>query len=105
MGKQPTKTLSAAELEKIREMIDWYEQHKDSGPPVDMPGNRPLFKGERKNTGVILSKSVVKAARRKMNTDRARVGKSLSQLVEVLLWQYAGSPVNLVEGATGDTAE
>jgi hypothetical protein len=64
---------------------------------------RPVFKGERKNTGVLVNREILDRAAAKAKTEKARTGGSLSSLVELLLWFYVGSPDELL--ATGPEGE
>ena len=68
---------------------------------MDSPDRRPMFKSGpkgSKNTGVSVSDLILESAREKLKTEPHKVGKSVSQLVEYLLWQYVGSPPDLVVG-------
>ncbi len=85
---------------KLSQVIDWYEATKDKGSVLEMAEYRPMFRygKERRNTGIAVSDLILERAVAKQKGDRARVGKSLSQLVEYLLWLYIGSPQELIEG-------
>ena len=52
--------------------------------------------GKKRNTGIYVDAEVLKRAREKAEHEKIRTGGSLSQLMELLLWQYIGSPEDLV---------
>jgi hypothetical protein len=79
----------------LKALLEWWRQKKSS--PLGEIQVRPVFKGEQKNSGFHLNEEIMKRARDKLKGDRQRSGKSLSQLVELLLWQYIGSPEDLLE--------
>jgi hypothetical protein len=89
---------------KITEVISWYEATKGEAGMIQAIERRPMFKGERRNTGIKLSKSILDAAVAKCKTEPQRVGGSFSQLVEYLLWRYIGSPAEMVEGIDQDAS-
>ncbi|MCA1962243.1 MAG: recombinase family protein [Desulfomonile sp.] len=70
---------------------------KSKGVAVPVQEIRPVFKGERKNTGVHVNKEILKLAAAKAKSEKARTGGSLSMLVELLLWRYVGSPAHLLD--------
>lgn len=86
---------------RLREMLDWYE-HTSRIPGGVM---RPEFVGEKKNTGILISRKILLAAQAKQLSEVKRVGRSFSQLIEFLLWEYAGRPAELVAGATAQALE
>jgi hypothetical protein len=83
---------------KITEMIGWYESSSELAVGATIE-RRPLFKRSEKlqNTGVAVHPEILRRAVEKMQGEKAKVGKSLSQLVEYLLWQYIGRPNDLLE--------
>lgn len=70
---------------------------KTSTGLLPLPSRRPLILGKRKNTGVFVNTKILEAATEKLKTEQGRVGTSLSQLVEILLWSYAGHPNEIIE--------
>jgi len=84
-------------LEDLKDMLAWWRAKKDA--PLGEVQGRLVFQGEAKNTGVNVNLEIVKRARDKIKNDKARTGGSLSKLVELLLWQYIGSPEDLLEKA------
>jgi len=114
----PTVTLPTLDMEvlnrlielektgKMQELMDWYETTKDIPTAPILPDQRPLFRaGEVRNTGIAIAGEILDRAREQMKTEKHRVGKSLSQLIEFLLWQYVGSPTDLIEGVGAEKEE
>jgi hypothetical protein len=64
---------------------------------VVQPQYRPMFRGNRRNSGIHVNEIILQRAMKKAKLDRARTGGSLSRLVEFLLWQYIGSPTDVLE--------
>jgi hypothetical protein len=59
---------------------------------------KPMFKRENlKHTGIAINGEIQRRAVEKLKTEKGAVGKSLSQLVEYLLWDYIGRPDDVVE--------
>jgi hypothetical protein len=85
---------------RINDLLEWYEANREL-PMRTKTDRRPLFKlppnEKPTNTGIQVNPEILRRAKEKMNSDRARVGKSLSQLIEFLLWAYVGCPDDLVE--------
>lgn len=100
--KATKELLSIYQSGKLTEMIGWYESMKGApmqtaheaptGEALTIPTHRPLIPGKRKNTGVFINEKLLDMVKAKLKTEQERVGTSLSQLVELLLWSYAGSP-------------
>jgi hypothetical protein len=72
----------------LNEMLSWFQRTHGVG----LADVRPTFYGMRKNSGLHLNQRILNAALEKCLSDKQRTGGSLSQLVELLLWQYLGSP-------------
>jgi hypothetical protein len=85
--------LDDGALEDLRRML---EHWRAQGETV-VRESRPLFKGPRRNSGIHCSEEILTRAMEKLKTDKTRTGGSLSLLVELLLWQYIGSPEDLLE--------
>src|SRR5208337_4651870 len=83
---------------KLTELLDWYETTKGEVILVRTPERRPLFRGEAKNTGIKISRDIMRRALEKASSERHKTGRSLSKLVEYLLWCYIGSPSELIYG-------
>lgn len=79
----------------IRQIIQWFESRKEES--MTQASIRPIFKGKRFNTGLMINEEVLRRAREKQATEVARVGKSLNNLMEILLWQYIGCPEDVIE--------
>lgn len=102
LDAQATKELlSIYQSGKLTELLSWYESQKEApmqtttpttGEALILPEHRPLIPGKRKNTGVFINERLMELVKTKLKTEQERVGTSLSQLIEVLLWSYAGSP-------------
>lgn len=98
--------LTSAEILIVKEMVANYQNKKMVKSVTTMPIRRPQFKSEsKKNTGLILDKTIHELSEEKRRTEPERVGNSFSQLVEFLLWKYIGGPMNLVEGVSMDMFE
>ncbi len=83
------------ESETLDEIVQWWNERKEAG----LPEQRPVIRGgtgQRQNTGMCVDAVVLKRAREKARHERIRTGGSMSQLVELLLWQYIGSPADLL---------
>jgi len=89
--------MDADAMADLKDLLEWWREKKHA--PMGKVQGRLVFSGEAKNTGVNVNLEIVKRARYKIKTDKARTGGSLSKLVELLLWQYIGSPEDLVEKA------
>lgn len=87
---------------RLQAAIDWVENqriHKHETVSLGL-ARRPLFKGKAKNTGVVINEELLRLAREKLKTEPQRVGKSISQLVEFLIWEYVGRPMGVVVGSS-----
>lgn len=79
---------------RLVELVDWYEkQQRIEGytrkTPVFKRGDNPKY------SGIVLNRDIFDRTREKLKDDREF--KSLSQLIEYLLWQYAGEPEDVIE--------
>lgn len=83
-------------------LTEMFEQWKSGKAleEMDSTSPRPNIRGKkgRRNTGIAVDREVLERATKKMNRERGATGGSLSQLVELLLWMYVGSPQDLLEG-------
>jgi len=87
--------LDKAAVDDLRDIVEWWRARK--GEPSAFPQQRPVFRGERKNTGIHCNQTILKRAMEKVKTDKVRTGGSLSLLVEWLLWRYIGEPEDVLE--------
>lgn len=85
--------LDTAAWEDLRLMLDSWRSRKER--PV-LP-QRPIFKGQRRNTGVHCNTEILERAAAKAKAERLETGGSLSMLVELLLWRYIGEPEDLLD--------
>lgn len=87
----------AYESGALTEMLEWWRERKGKAP--ELFGQRPLIQGskKKKNTGICVDAEVLELALTKAQAEKAQTGGSLSQLVELLLWQYIGAPEELVK--------
>lgn len=84
----------------LHEMLQsWKARNKADIAP---PQYRPVFRGNRRNSGIHVNEIILRRAVKKAKLDRARTGGSLSRLVEFLLWQYIGSPADVLEPLQAD---
>jgi hypothetical protein len=89
-----SKLVELYQSGKLTEMVSWYETTNEI-PRMETATSRPMFRADdRMNTGVMLSKTVRDKALERAQSEPGRVGKSLSQLIEYLLWDYAGRPTD-----------
>jgi hypothetical protein len=94
-GKELPEWMDDDAMADLRDVLAWWREKKNT--PLGEVQGRLVFRGIAKNTGVNVNKEIVKRARDKIKTDKARTGGSMSKLVELLLWQYIGSPEDLLE--------
>jgi len=93
---QPSPTwMDASALADLRIMLEEWRTRKDVYMREIQA--RPIFKGLRRNSGFHVNDAILKRAMEKVKTDKVYSGGSLSLLVERLLWQYIGSPEDLLE--------
>jgi hypothetical protein len=85
----------------LHEMLLAWKSRK--GTEIIPPQYRPMFRGNRRNSGIHVNEIILKRAMKKAKLDRARTGGSLSRLVEFLLWQYIGSPADVLEPLAPNT--
>jgi hypothetical protein len=79
----------------LDELVQWWNQRKGEA----LPEQRPVIRGEagrKRNTGMYVDADVLERARVQAQAEKLRTGGTMSQLVELLLWQYVGSPVDLL---------
>jgi len=88
-------SFNKQEEAELRELLQWWRRWKKD--PLAHIVSRPVFKGPRKNTGVVISEALLERAMRKAKRDRARTRGSMSGLVELLLWQYIGQPSDVLD--------
>jgi hypothetical protein len=87
--------LDDAAVQDLQDMLEWWRTKKDES--LVIPPTRPVFKGERRNTGVHVNKEILKRVMQKLKTDKVRTGGSLSLLTEYLYWEYLGRPRDVLE--------
>ncbi len=86
------------EGETLKEMVEWWKARESAA--IEGAVRRPLFIGKTRNTGIRINEVILDRALRKARQEKLKTGGSLSQLVEWLLWLYAGSPMDIVERPT-----
>ncbi|MFC1835947.1 hypothetical protein ACFL2Q_14715 [Thermodesulfobacteriota bacterium] len=83
----------------LQELIAWKEEQMQV-QKLEIRDIRPMFKtAKKKNTGIYIDAEILKRAEEKMKQERVQTGGSLSKLVELLLWQYVGSPDDVLESS------
>lgn len=99
-----TESFSIADLNSLRKLIelersgdldslvDWYRNTLDTSALV--AAARPNLRGPRSNTGIKVNSELLRLARTKQKAGKWR---SLNQIIENLLWQFVGSPSDLLE--------
>lgn len=87
------------EADTLKAMIEWYKSREATAMEAEI--RRPVFVGDRTNSGIRVNSVILERAVRKARQERFKTGGSLSQLVEWLLWLYIGSPADVVEGPAG----
>lgn len=96
--------LEHAFIRRLETMLNWFESAHPTGAVT--PEYRPRFAGTVRSAGLKLKQPIFEAAMAKARQEPQRVGRSFNSLVEMLLWEYAGSPTDLVEqGPTADTGD
>ena len=82
----------------MRALHSWWKETKGALPVTEI---RPTFKkvGDKPmyQTAVYLNRQIYERAVEQLKADKQRTGGSFSSLVELLLWQYVGSPEDLLE--------
>ncbi len=87
--------MDGAALEDLRMILEEWRNREII--PMKEIQPRPVFKGKRRNSGFHVNDEILRRAADKVKKDKVRTGGSLSMLVELLLWQYIGSPEDLLE--------
>lgn len=66
---------------------------------IPLQSNRPTFvkRLKSKQTTIRVKDEILERAMKKLEKDRVRVGDSISSLVNILLWMYAGADEDLLE--------
>lgn|GEM_PF-881724 len=90
--------LNAEAWEDLHAMLVWWRERRSEPTQA----TRPVFRGKRRNTGVHINEDILTRAMAEAKKDKVRTGGSLSLLVELLLWQYIGSPDELLERPPAD---
>ncbi len=95
--------LASFKSGELREMLQWFRAQQRTGPApaAGAVTGKPSFPGPTKSVTLALSAPPVTGALKKMAADGPRAGSNLSQLVEILLWQYLGSPSSLPAKGSG----
>ena len=83
------------DLDNLKALLDWWKSRPEA--TVSTPEPRPVFTGESKNTGIRINKTILERATAQAREQRWQTGGSLSQLVELLLWRYIGSPEDVLD--------
>ena len=83
------------DLDNLKALLDWWKSRPEA--TVSTPEPRPVFTGESKNTGIRINKKILERATVQAKEQRWQTGGSLSQLVELLLWRYIGSPEDVLD--------
>jgi hypothetical protein len=109
--KQRTKKTDAGEvnpeLDVLDELVVSYQQGdlaqiltwwKEQRTVVGLMEARPEFRGDLryKSTGIRVREEILARAMKKAKRQRLKSGGSISSLVELLLWEYIGSPADLL---------
>ncbi|MEW6352140.1 MAG: hypothetical protein AB1646_24065 [Thermodesulfobacteriota bacterium] len=87
--------LASFKSGELRDMLQWFRAQQRTVPAPAVGAGKPSFPGPTKSVTLALSAPLVTGALKKMASDNPHGGINLSQLVELLLWQYLGSPQNL----------
>ena len=88
-------SLCAEDLTDLNAMLDWWRHHRND--PLMGLQTKPIFRGTRKNTGVVINSTILEKAIAKAKNQKALTGGSISSLVEILLWRYIGEPVDVLD--------
>lgn len=91
--------LDNAALADLRAVLDWWRERQEE--TMILSPSRPVFKGDRRNSGFHINAEILRRATEKLKKDKVRTGGSMSLLMELLLWEYIGRPQDLLE----DTGE
>ena len=87
--------MSEQDQADLNAMLDWWRHHRND--PLMGIQTRPIFRGTRKNTGIVVNESILEQAVTRAKKEKALTGGSISSLVEILLWRYIGEPVDVLD--------
>lgn len=93
--------LDKTALSDLRAVLDWWRERQEE--TMILSPSRPVFKGDRRNSGFHINAEILKRATEKLKRDKVRTGGSMSLLMELLLWEYIGRPQDLLENAEEGT--
>lgn len=89
-------------VDELKEVICWYNNSKLT-PVVEGPTFKPKFSRHKtKSAGLKINQFIYDKAIEKMRTETQRVGETFNSLVEFLLWEYAGRPIEPDQGKTAE---
>lgn len=86
------KLIELEQSGNLHSLLDWYLNTANTTALV--AASRPNLRGPRSNTGIKVSRELLKLAKVKFKEEKWR---SLNQLIENLLWQLVDSPNELLE--------
>lgn len=98
--------FSDIEITALKELAAHYQERRvliarDRVPMGENLKRPPKFKmsdGEtRRNTGIFIKSAIITEALEKQKEAKGALGKSLSNLIELLLWEFIGAPVGMME--------
>ncbi len=97
--RELTDSYSKPDGELFRMIEEWKAKSDESRA---LPEHRPVFRSDfdHQITGVRIKSYIWEAAKQKMLTEKVKTGGSMSALIELLLWEYAGRPEEALEGDT-----
>ena len=88
---------------ELREIVEWWTSRKAATAPLSQV---PLFRKdlEYKITGVRVKREIAKRASEKLRDPeiRSSYGGSMSNLIEILLWEFIGKPTDVLLGSPHD---
>lgn len=90
-------SYSTPEGDLFRMIQEWKVKTVQS---TTFPERRPIFRSDfdHQITGVRIKSFIWEAAKQKMLTEKVKTGGSMSALIELLLWEYAGRLAEALEG-------
>lgn len=85
--------VASYESGELAGLLAWWKEWKGSHVPGDLPHFRKDLPSHI--SGMRVKREIIERVQKKIRKDKVR---SVSALVEFLLWRYIGSPRDLLEG-------
>jgi len=79
----------------LQEMAEWWEKNRQA--VMKVASAPPVFRGERKNTGIHCNVQILNRVKARIEADKHTTGGSLSRLTEILFWRFLGEPKDVLK--------